>query len=285
NGKDFYMIFASDPQYPWTDDDIKRTAEQENAESERLNRDHIKSMQTIAAQVGRENLKGVIINGDLTAFGHGYQLAKYKEMYDQGLGLKIYPGLGNHDYANNVNRCHENNCATRMVTYMNDFVKDLNPISYDFYVSDQYYKFPSLRKDYQGSLAYSWEIGDVHFVQLHNYPAYTNSWNGWNGDAARRDYVEITSSMNWLRKDLTDARNRGKIIILNMHDAANTDYPNPDKNSGDQNHFAEEHPAEFAEYLKMLDELKVSAVFAGHLHGTNGEVSIGYSGKGPLFLS
>src|SRR5262249_29147974 len=129
NTKDFYMIFASDTQYPWTDDDVKRTPEQMNVESERLNRNHIKSMQAIAAEVGKEKLKGVIINGDLTAFGHGYQLAKYKEMYDQGLGLKIYPGLGNHDYANNVNRCHENNCATRMVTYMNDFVTDLNPIS------------------------------------------------------------------------------------------------------------------------------------------------------------
>src|SRR5262249_3913914 len=138
--------------------------------SERLNRDHARSMQAIAAQVGPSNLKGVIINGDLTEYGHDWQFAKYREVYD-GLGLKTYPGLGNHDYKNNVNDCAENNCANRMVTYMNDYVKGLKPASYDFRESNVHYEFPSLRKVYEGSLAYSWDIGNVHFVQLHNYPA------------------------------------------------------------------------------------------------------------------
>src|SRR6185295_6439152 len=94
----------------------------------------------------------------------------------------------------------------------------LRPASYDFKEAGQYYKFPELRNDYKGSLSYSWDIGDVHFVQLHNYPAYVASWNGWNAGAARREFFEITSSMDWLRNDMTKARNEGKKIILNMHD-------------------------------------------------------------------
>lgn len=264
---DFYMIFASDTQYPRTQAD-----DDDRANSERLNRDHARSMQAVAAQVGPSNLKGVIINGDLTEYGHDWQFAKYREVYD-GLGLKIYPGLGNHDYANNVNDCAENNCANRMVTYMNDYVKGLKPTSYDFRESDVHYKFPSLRKVYEGSLAYSWDIGNVHFVQLHNYPAYAASWNGWNAGAARRDFFEIKSSMNWLRKDLADARNQGKAIILNMHDG------------GD--HFIGEHRAEYDEFIKMIDEFKVSAVFAGHTHHQCGKVDWegGVKPNVPLFRS
>jgi cytolysin (calcineurin-like family phosphatase) len=236
--------------------------------SEKLNRDQIKSMQAIARQVGNANLRGVIINGDLTNFGQPYELDKFKEMWEQ-TGLKIYPGLGNHDYANNVNDCFENRCATGMVKYMNDFVTKLSPASYDFQVSGQYYKFPENRIDYKGSLAYAWDIGDVHFVQLHNYPAYTRSWNAWDAGAARRDFIEITSSLNWLRADLTKARNEGKKIILNMHDVIE--------------HFPNEHRAEYNQFVKMVGEFKVSAIFVGHIHEYQGQ--IGEINGAPVFYS
>jgi cytolysin (calcineurin-like family phosphatase) len=287
---DFYMIFASDTQYPWTDVwkrdangkkvtkknskgeeegiRIPETREESNVYSEKLNRDHIKSMQSIARQVGNANLRGVIINGDLTNFGQPGELDKFKEMWEQ-TGLKIYPGLGNHDYANNVNDCFENRCATGMVKYMNNFVTRLTPLSYDFQVSGQYYKLPENRIDYKGSLAYSWDIGDVHFVQLHNYPAYTSSWNSWDAGAARRDFMEITSSMGWLRADLTKARNEGKKIILNMHDV--------------YEHFPNEHKAAYAQFVNMVGEFKVSAIFVGHIHEYQGQ--IGKINGAPVFYS
>lgn len=270
NTETFYMIFASDTQYPRT-----QASADDRSNSERLNRDHARSMQAIAAQVGPSNLKGVIINGDLTEFGHSHELAKFREIYE-GLGLKLYLGLGNHDYANNldpVTGCADKHCSNRMATYMNDYVKGLRPVSYDFRESDVHYQFPTLRKVYEGSLAYSWDIGNVHFVQLHNYPTYTASWNGWNAGAARRDFFEIKSSLNWLRRDLANARNQGKAIILNMHD------------SGE--HFIEHHQGEYNEFIKMIDEFKVSAVFSGHIHEQCGKVNWegGATTDVPLFRS
>jgi cytolysin (calcineurin-like family phosphatase) len=275
---DFYMIFAADTQYPWTDVwkrdangnkvmkknsngkeegiRVPETRAESEIYSEKLNRDYIKGMQSNARQIGNANLRGVIINGDLTNFGQPGELDKYKEMWEQ-TGLKIYPGLGNHDYANNVNDCFENRCATGMVKYLNNFMTKLNPASYDFQVSGQYHKFPENRVDYKGSMAYSWDISDVHFVQLHNYPAYTRSWNAWDAGAARRDFIEITSSLNWLRADLTKARNEGKKIILNMHDVSD--------------HFPDEHQAEYSQFVRMVGEFKVSAIFAGHIHEYHGQ--------------
>jgi cytolysin (calcineurin-like family phosphatase) len=298
---DFYMIFASDTQYPWSDLGLKKTGqvdlyrfakndefatrkndkgedvwirvpekeEDVKAPSEKLNRDQVKSMQTLAGQLGRSQVKGVIINGDLTAFGNDWQLDKYKQIWDQGLGLPIYPGLGNHDYDNNVNNSFENNCANRMVKYMHEFVQKLPVAAYDFRESGQYYKFPELRNDYKGSLSYSWDIGDVHFVQLHNYPAYVRSWNGWNFGGARREFFEITSSMDWLRNDLAIARNAGKKIILNMHDCGDC--------------FYDKHRVDYDKCVKMLGEFKVSAVFAGHIHEDVGYVES--LGGVPLFRS
>lgn len=287
---DFYMIFAADTQYPWTDvwkrdangkkvmkknskgeeegTRIPENREELNIYSEKLNRDHIKSMQIVARQVGNANLRGVVINGDLTNFGQPYELDKFKEMWEQ-TGLKLYPGLGNHDYDNNVNDCFENRCAPGMVKYMNNFVTRLNPASFDFQVSGQYYKLPENRIDYKGSLAYSWDIGDVHFVQLHNYPAYTRSWNSWDAGAARRDFMEITSSLSWLRADLTKARNEGKKIILNMHDVVE--------------HFPKEHQAEYAQFVQMVGNFKVSAIFVGHIHEYQGQ--IGTINGAPVFYS
>ena len=64
----------------------------------------------------------MIVNGDLTAFGRGHELEWYKEIYGK-LIPRVYPGLGNHDYANNVDECAQNQCANRMVLYLRDEVR------------------------------------------------------------------------------------------------------------------------------------------------------------------
>ena len=84
----------------------------------------------------------------------------------------VYPGLGNHDYQNNVNDCHENNCASRMTQFMIEYYYQhpkLHKSGYPGHFSlKKYYKFPANRIDFRGSMSYSWDIGDIHFVQLHN---------------------------------------------------------------------------------------------------------------------
>lgn len=250
----FYVIFSSDPQYPWSE-----SAEEEDKKKEeskvRISSQY-RSMTKIAndmeKSIPRIDVKSVIINGDLTAFGHGWQLDEYKDLLAKNLYIPFYLGLGNHDYANNVNDCVNNGCASQMVDYMYGLIKDMKYVNYD-YSESSYYKFPELRTDYTGSLSYSFNIGKIHFVQLQNYPTYATTWNRWNTEKARRDFYSITSSMQWLKNDLAIARNNGNIIIVNMHDYGDHFSNNP-------------------EFVNIITTYGVSAVFSGHIHSDCGFV-------------
>lgn len=254
-GRPFSIIFASDTQYPWVDPSGRQLTEsQVQDESERYNKQMVAAMNRIFAEPGT-NVRGGIINGDLTAFGHPWQLNKFKEMYGSDkLKFPLFLGLGNHDYANNVDDCYNNRCATGMVDYMIEHIQNNSASSFDYSTSG--YRV-------SGSLAYSWDIGNIHFIQLHNYPAYTRKFTTtfWT--------YEIKSSMEWLRKDLASAREQQKFIIINMHDATD--------------HFPKEHKAEYDEFVKLVDIYKVSAVFAGHFHHLSGYQK--RIGNALLFLS
>ncbi|ARV57528.1 hypothetical protein BZZ01_01755 [Nostocales cyanobacterium HT-58-2] len=257
----FSMIIASDTQYPWTaktDNDVEESEDQKKAGSIIANQNHVKSMNSLKQQVG--NIRGTIINGDLTAFGQDWQLDKYKEIW-KNLSVPIYPGLGNHDYANNVNDCFANNCAIRMVEYVRDEIKKLNPRSFDYRESNSY-KFPEIRTEHIGSLAYSWDMGNVHFVQMHNYPLYERKFEGFDVGAAKRKIVQIKNSLDWLEKDLAQARNEGKAIILNYHDSDEHWPDNYEKPTYDQ------LKSRFGE---ILNKYNVSAIFVGHYHTTTGK--------------
>jgi cytolysin (calcineurin-like family phosphatase) len=260
----FTMLVASDPQFSWNHcSDSSSSSECARERSvfagkgdEELGRMYngnlVRALNDVGDHIGAGALAGVIVNGDLTEFGdQGPDLGDYISMYEHGLDMNVYLGLGNHDYANNVDDCANNGCASQMIWYAARQVPTLNPRAFDYAESGVYYQFPTNRKRHEGSLGYSWEIGDVHFVQLHNYPSYTRSWSGWNFSAARRDHFEIRGAMAWLRSDLERARSAGKDIVLNLHDwgAVRDD----------------------AELHAILDEFPVSAVFAGHWHGTWGE--------------
>jgi len=250
NYSDFFMTISSDPQYPWSCANSSQNCSDEGI-AYNDNYNQVSSMNAILNNYGKHRVAGSIINGDLTAFGHDWQFNKFVELYERGLNMNNYLGLGNHDFANNVNDCYENNCATRMATYLRDQVNTLNAKSFDFQESGVYYSWPSFRKDHSKSLAYSWEVGDVHFVQLNNHPTYTTSWNGWNFGGARRDYFNIQSAMPWLKQDLANARSRGKKIVLNFHIWSTGN----------------------AEFQQMLKDYKVSAIFAGHIHSSVGKVA------------
>jgi cytolysin (calcineurin-like family phosphatase) len=133
------------------------------------------ALNTIKDAIGLHALGGVIVNGDLTEFGkQGSDVEDYIDIYDLGVSANVDAGLGNHDYANNVDDCFTNFCASAMVTYFADQVSSLNVIDFDYSVQQTpLVGIPSVRYDYVGSLAYSFEIGDIHFVQLNNCPTYT----------------------------------------------------------------------------------------------------------------
>jgi hypothetical protein len=219
--------------------------------------------------LGEHRFGGTVVNGDLTEFGNqDVDLNDYINIYEHGVQSNVYLGLGNHDYANNVNDCFENTCASSMVWYLRDQVFTLNASSFDYSESGAYYEFPSYRKNHSGSLGYSWDIGKVHFVQLNNHPAYTREWNGWNFGGARRDYFYISAAVNWLRADLQNAVSRGQEVVLNMHDWGGAGWN--------------------SEVMAVLNEYPVSAVYAGHWHGDYGLYETRWMSDSkimPVFLS
>ena len=270
----FSMIASSDPQYPWYDDVLPAgltTEDEIKNNSKRQIKQQYESMNALAKQRSDSKsnflIQGVLINGDLTAFGHDWQFDEYKNLVSI-LNSKYYPALGNHDYSNNVDDSYNNNCASRMVNFMYNWIKDNSGIlNYDF-TDTSYYKFPELRTDYSGSLSYSFNIGKVHFVQLQNFPSYIDNWDSWNTGSARRDYYFINSSFYWLKNDLATARNRGDIIIVSLHDY--------------HDNFIEPFVTKFNQ---IIEEYGVSAVFAGHIHKDCGKIgNIGNSSV-PFFRS
>ena len=253
----FNMIVASDSQWPWTaktDAGTTQSESEKKREATLINENHVKSMNALISSPG--NVKGVIINGDLTAFGHKEEYEKFTSIYSK-LKTKTYFGLGNHDYGNNVDDTYENNAANRMVNYMVAHIKKNGSTNSDVQVSDSY-EFPNIVTTTKGSLAYSWDVGNIHFVQLQNYPIYQRNWSNYVSiGAAKRRTVKITSSLNWLKADLAKARLAGKVIVLNYHDS-------------DQ-HWADYHSSTRAnvlsnEFKSILTTYNVGAVFVGHYH-------------------
>jgi cytolysin (calcineurin-like family phosphatase) len=220
------MVMASDSQYPRT----LNGAYNDKEEARRLIRNHVSSMNELINQFP---VKGVVMNGDITEYGHPWELERIKTEYGK-LRAPFYPGLGNHDYENNVNDCLANHCAERMIRYIRKFIKDeglVDRANFDF----------DFKKD-EGSLAYFWDIGNVRFFQLHNYPTYETEVNEFN----------ITASTSWLERECKKAREQNKHIIFNMH----IEGFSKDKNK----------------IIQIINDYKVSAVFVGHTHYQIGNV-------------
>jgi cytolysin (calcineurin-like family phosphatase) len=194
----------------------------------------------------------VILNGDLTEYGQGDQWDKYEAIYlgpkgscsgdipwvwCPGIKAPVYEGLGNHDYENNVGDCgwpDTNSCAKSSVKYMHDWLKDHREQLEDFDAD---------------SLAYSWEMGNVHFIQLHNYPTY------------KEPDIDIKASIDWLKEDLARAYTRRKWIVINMHDFGGN---------------ANGKEADFIDAIRGF-EYNVVGIFAGHIHedaGKQGKIRV-----------
>lgn len=220
--------------------------------------DYFNSMASLKKESEGRDIAGVFINGDLTEFGHDSELDGFTSLLRDGVSamsaatsayssteppVGFFMGLGNHDYANNVNDCYANNCAVNMVSFM------------------QRKDWPGIIKSYianvdnnpvanGSSLAYSVDINNVHFVILNNYPTYANSWAGVAGNK----YI-ILSSLNWLALDLDKARKANKFIIIAFHDPSE--------------HFILDNNAR--RFKRLIEQFKVSAIFVGHFHWMNGE--------------
>lgn len=268
---DFYIAFTADPQYPWAcaaRSECARQAQGVEAQSQLSNTWQSDSINHLIERY-KETFKGVIVNGDLTAFGHNWQLPGFETYFRNRIKAPVFIGLGNHDYANNVNDCFSNHCARRMVDYLAQSVNAMSvskllshwtraETPQDYLITGFDYAVAESRKEsayeyikkHRGSLAYSFEIGNVHFVQLNNYPSYETSFEGLKLHPDVRNLYEITPAFSWLEKDLQKADQAGKTLIVNMHDFA-------------------EHisTADKEKAIALFSRYHVAGVFWGHFHG------------------
>lgn len=265
----FTVAVVSDPQLPWDDTSAEAKAKGGTgkidpnlvwANSRRYNLEMAQSINKLSDESNQTASKFAftVINGDLTAYFHPDQHTEFRAIYDIGFpwayptGLKtpVYLGLGNHDYQNNLNDCNSfsadnNRCAKNAINLIRgsvflDYVKNMPSDTLESYDA--------------GSLAYSWNKGPYHFVQLHNDPDYEIPKLG------------ISKSVDWLEKDLARASQRGQTIIVNMH----------------------KPPAADSSLARILGAHPVAAIFAGHLHSSSGRFSNLKTTTGqlvPVFLS
>ncbi|MBB3225657.1 hypothetical protein FHW69_000247 [Luteibacter sp. Sphag1AF] len=267
------MIVTSDPQYPWTDV-TDRNGNQPDTEKEAHSRDLIRQQYESIANYRRArphlNIP-VIINGDLTAYGHGWQRSVMNDMY-KILGDNYYLGLGNHDYANNVKPpeggsrgCANNGCARDSLDGLRDHVRSRKVLSFDF--ADRTGAFGGT---FEGSYAYAFEAPGFERVvnfQLNNYPTYKLSFTT---NKTFNYHFNITPSVRWLSEVLpkVSANTRDyDFAIVHVHQ------PTWPANADDV-------------FRDLMANNKVPVAFAGHYHGTLGRhFYTSNFGQVPVFLS
>lgn len=158
-------------------------------------------------------------------------------------GPLLLPGLGNHDYDNNVDDCGNNGCARDAVCDHIAWVQAMQPVNaFDYrYENDTH----------EGSLSYSVTVGRVRIIQLNNEPTYERQWStggGWSLKPKR--HFNITRSLEWLKGQLEDATARGEVVIVNMHISESWTDPG----------------LRHRDVPKLLEAHGVAAVFSGHTH-------------------
>ena len=275
----FTMIFGSDTQLPWGRDPACNDTPDacELTYADLTNRWFTQSMNSIQSlgvwPAAVPNSGGtpvakpeaVILNGDLTAFFHAYQLDLYRKFYDPSfptpdpdvLQLPLFPGLGNHDYANNILDCFgyepidwapfgANSCAAHAVRWMKGMVGCATTPNVPY---------ATIHSFDAGSLSYSWDFRGWHFVQMHNYPTYAVPAIG------------VTSAISWLANDLAEAAAAEKRIVLDLHDY--TEHWSP-YDSG---------------FQAALAGKPIVALFAGHFHSQHGLVNTLGPTPIPVFIS
>jgi len=264
HGAPSMLVFASDPQYPWTSySDYKQDIPDKT--NQQLSRELIEAQYKSIADLREahpDQHVPVMINGDMTAYGHGWQRDYLYRTLDAHLGGDYYFGLGNHDYQNNVDKCTNNGCARDSVFDLRDRMQN-KVDSMALHIEKT-----GWNETWIGSLAYSKRFGNIQLIQLNNEPTYEASFNARQG--FKTYDFRIKGSLDWLEEQLRQARADNLTILLNMHK------PN-DWKTGAQ---------DLQRFKDMIKTYEVTAVFAGHLHKYGGRYyEADYFGAVPLFLS
>lgn len=188
-------------------------------------------------------LAGVVIAGDIFDKAHAETHALYKERYHKGEGDKrlhydVYPGFGNHDI-DPASKDKVENLKGRSLNlaYMDEVLRAKRDAGEILDFDPQ-------------SRAYSWNMGDVHFVQMQTYA----------GDG---HYCE-GNSLEWLAADLKRYAAGNTPVVYIQH-------------YGFDEWAIKWWPADKREALfDVLDQYNVVGFFVGHTHNPSVQSYRGY---------
>jgi Tol biopolymer transport system component/tRNA threonylcarbamoyladenosine modification (KEOPS) complex Pcc1 subunit len=136
--------------------------------------------------------------------------------------------------------------------------------------------------DITGSFSYSYEIGNYHFVQLHNFPGFNRylpnvlTPTEVFSFGLKNSYgITVTPSYKWLEADIREATADGKNIIINFHDL-NQVPKDPSENDGkvDTDHVATltKTTPDGAAFYNAIRGANVVAIVGGHIHQVVGRI-------------
>ncbi|KJH48407.1 hypothetical protein DICVIV_05522 [Dictyocaulus viviparus] len=159
----------------------------------------------------------LIINGDLTDFGHIEQYKEFQRGWLTSFNVPILAGLGNHDYENNVNDCALNFCAHTMLMWLTNYGKNMS-------LNLDYRRIVKSAFDitYDGSFAYSTRICSktgrncAQIIQLNNAIDYETKFSSLLID------WKVNSAMDFLKKELKLLKDVDIPILINMHQCEGT---------------------------------------------------------------
>lgn len=204
------IILTSDPQYPWIDIPYQ-ASEGHEAESEELIRKQYNSINRyIDSRVS--DVRGIIVNGDLTAFGHGWQRDKMMDKLLPTLKAKYYLNLGNHDIENNLGDCANDGCSHQMLELMIHHITKVLFIPNGNY--DAVYESGFWYDKWYGTYSYLFKYDNNVFIQLQNDPSLTIRPGGTH----RTHYaIEADWNFNWLKSKLESAKNNNERVFISVH--------------------------------------------------------------------
>ncbi|CAD6185603.1 unnamed protein product [Caenorhabditis auriculariae] len=152
----------------------------------------------------------LVINGDLTNFGHSHQLDEFKKGWLSEFPVHVLLGLGNHDIQNNINDCALNFCAHSMIAWFLDHLDN------QFIKADVSRNSSGLFVRYTGTLAYSVELCQqkdlcAHLIQLNNALDYGVKFSAL--------FVEwdLHSPLFYLKMKLKEAETDNNPVLINLH--------------------------------------------------------------------
>lgn len=229
------FLATGDPQYQNSPSDTEgRTAERALTDA---------TMGELNTLLNTGTYSGLIVAGDLTMWSKREEFWAYEKAREPMKDL-YYEGLGNHDMV-------IGNCLAGFWEKCPDAIEnDVKRTRRSQYINGQK---KDITLNFQGDLPhYSWDWGDVHFVQLNLFPGMRTSKAEHDGN--EYDLDPKASFMFLINDLLFKVSNSGKPVVLihHYHIGAN-----------------EWNEAEKKAYWDIISNYNVIAIITGHAHFPN----------------